>query len=219
MRDCSDDDAAGAGQRGFQIDHDDVPGKMTEAWIQRPALPAWQTSAEWGRDDPQALLDAGPVAVGSALARLVEMGEMSLDRSVRELSALIRDWLESDLGQFDPLDFHLGLKRRDGRRPLAFEAKLAERTRLVIGLSREAPYSGMTATAAAKALRVACSRYASGQWLRDREDRTARPQGERTIWFRVMRLGLHRQMPAVDELAERILIDRGGAEPQMVLPL
>ena len=200
--------------RGFEIDHEDVPERMDCAWIQRPDLPAWATSAEWGADDPMALLAAGPVAIGSALARLVEMGEMSLDRSVRELSALIRDWLESDLGQHDFFDFHLGLRPRDGRRPLAFTAKIAERNALVLALSREAPYASMTATAAAKALRASCARYASGQWLRDREERTARPQGEAETWFQVMKLDLHHAMPAVDLLAARIRLDRAEAEPQ-----
>ena len=212
---CPDPEA----RRGFEIDGDDVPERMTEAWIQRPGLPAWSSSADWGRDDPQALLEAGPVAVGTALARLAEMGEISLDREIREVAALLREWLESDLGQHDFLDFHLGLRPRDGRRPLAFEARLAERNHLVLSLSRQAPYCNMTAAGAAKALRAGCARYAAGQWIRDREDRKARPQGEATTWWHVMKLGLHRPMPAADELAARIRQDRGGQEPQLSLPL
>lgn len=135
----ADDQKDPEARRGFEIDGADVPERMDCAWIRRPDLPAWSSSPEWSRDDPMALLAAGPVPVGSALARLVEMGEMSLERDVREVAALLRDWLESDLGQHDFLDFHLGLRPRDGRRPLAFEAKIAERNRLVLELSRQAP--------------------------------------------------------------------------------
>ncbi|PYF12991.1 hypothetical protein C8J30_101376 [Rhodobacter viridis] len=213
------DDDAGAGQtgparRGLEIDHEDVPPTMTEAWIQRPALPAWQTSADWHLDDPEALLAAGPVAVGSALARLVEWGGLSADREVREVAALISEWLTEDLGQHDFLDFHLGLRPRDGRRPLAFEAKIAERNALVLSLSREAPYREMTASAAAKALRAACARYESTRWPEDRKDRKTRPGGEAETWWLVMKLGLHHPMPGADTLAERIRQDRKGQEPQ-----
>lgn len=222
MRDDHDDEDAGAGQtgpdpearRGFEIDGLDVPAPMSCAWIQRPALPAWVSSADWDKDDPQALLEAGPVTVGSALARLVELGEVSLDRQVREVAGLLREWLEGDLGRFDHLDFHLGLRPRDGRRPLAFEAKLAERTRLVLELSRQAPYSGMTAKKAAAALRAACARYESTRWPEDRKDRKTRPGGEAETWWLVMKLGLHHPMPDIDTLAARIRQDRKGQEPQ-----
>ena len=165
-------------RRGFEIDGADVPPTMDAAWITRPELPAWATSAEWHLDDREALLAAGPVAVGSALARLVEWGGLGADREVREVAALVRHWFEGDLGQHDHLDFCLGLRPRDGRRPLAFSAKLAERDRLVIDLSRQVPYREMTASAAAKALRTACARYESPRWPEDRKDRKTRPGGE-----------------------------------------
>lgn len=206
-------------RRGFVIDGADLPAPMSCAWIQRPALPAWSISAEWSQDDPQVLLEAGPQASGSALARWIEEGQMSHDRGVREIATLAREWIEGDLGRFDSLCFHLGLRPRDGRRPLADIARRAERDRLVVALSREAPYSGMTAKRAAAALRASCARYASGQWLRDREERTARPQGEGATWFQVMKLDLHHPMPGIDTLAARIALDRGGAEPQLSLPL
>ena len=77
-------------RRGFEIDGADVPPTMDAAWITRPELPAWATSAEWHLDDREALLAAGPVAVGSALARLVEWGGLGADREVREVAALVR---------------------------------------------------------------------------------------------------------------------------------
>lgn len=219
MCDDRDDDDTGAGQtgparRGFEIDSADVPPTMDAAWITRPDLPAWSSSAEWSRDDPMALLAAGPVAVGSALARLVEMGEMAIDREVREVSALLREWLEEDLGEHDLLDFHLGLRPRDGRRPLAFEAKIAERNRLVIDLSRQAPYCSMSAKTAAVALRAACERYETTRWPEDREKRKTRPGGHDATWYRIFRLGLHHTMPDASTLAARIRLDRGGVEPQ-----
>lgn len=206
-------------RRGFEIDHADVPERMTEAWIIRPALPAWQTSADWHLDDPEALLGAGPVAVGSALARLVEMGQLSLDRQVREVAALIGEWLCEDLGAFDALDFHLGLRPRDGRRPLAFSAKIAERNALVMALSREAPYSGMTAKKAAAALRASCQRYEATVWPKHRAERETRPSGHDAAWYKVLKLGLHYPMPDIDTLAARIRQDRAEAEPQLSLPL
>ena len=207
---CPDPEA----RRGFEIDGDDVPERMTEAWIRRPDLPAWQTSAEWGADDPMGLLEAGPVPVGSALARLAEMGEMALDRQVREVSALLREWLTEDRGQHDFLDFHLGLRPRDGRRPLAFQAKIAERNALVLELSRQSPYREMTAREAAVALRAACERSETTRWPEDREKRKTRPGGHDATWYQIMRLGLHHPMPDVGTLAARILLDRGGREPQ-----
>ena len=218
MRDRDDGDtgagSTGPALRGFEIDGDDVQDRMTCAWIARPDLPAWSSSADWSRDDPMALLAAGPVPVGSALARLVEWGSLSLDREVREVAALCREWLTDDLGAFDNLDFHLGLRPRDGRRPLAFEAKIAERNALVLALSRQAPYCSMSARAAAVALRAACERYETTRWPEDREKRKTRPGGHDATWYQIMRLGLHHPMPDVGTLAARILLDRGGREPQ-----
>lgn len=201
-------------RRGFEIDGADVPERMDAAWITRPDLPAWVSSAEWGADDPMALLEAGPQTSGSALARWIEEGQISHDKGVREIATLAREWVEGDLGRFDSLCFHLGLRPRDGRRPLADIARRAERDRLVIALSREAPYSTMTAAAAAKALRASCARYQAGLWLKHREERKTRPSGHDETWWQIMRLGLHHPMPDVGTLAARILLDRGGREPQ-----
>lgn len=197
--------------RSTTIDSRDMPPPIAAPWIDRKPWNFWIDSASFADDDPEALRASGPQAVAAALAGLAEWGAACGRKDVREVAALLREWLIGDAGRFDTLDRDLGLSPRDGRRPLSDIAKRAARDAMVIGLSRERPYAGMGARKAAQALRAACEAYETRRWSTDRAERETRPQGENGVWWQVMKLGLTYTMPGEERLKTLIERDRGRA--------
>ncbi|RID91615.1 hypothetical protein D2N39_13035 [Gemmobacter lutimaris] len=192
------------------LDSADMMPPIHAPWIDRLPFDHWVNSATFRHDDPEGLRKEGPKAVASALAGLAEWGQAAGRKDVREIAALIREWLIEDAGKHDTLDRDLGLSPRDGSRPLSNIARRAERDELVILLSRETPYAQMSARRAARELREACTAYETRRWPVDRAERKSRPQGEAGVWWQVMKLGLPYAMPGEETLKLVIEIDRAA---------
>lgn len=170
------------------IRSDDMPDPILPAFFRHVPVEAVIDSRSWGADNPEALRERGPRAVGEALTRLALAGQGSVFQDVREVSALILDYLTTGLHD-DPLDLDLGLRRRDGRPDLALISRRAERDRLVLDLARRGPWAAMGPWQAAKAIRAAFADYEANRLAGDRK-RGRRPSGDDATFWLISRLAL-----------------------------
>lgn len=186
------------------IRSDDLPDPELPAFYRRAPVDQVVDSATFAQDDPEGLRAQGPRAVGEALTRLALTGQTSIHRDVREISALLLAYLTDGL-HHDALDLDLGLRRRDGRPGLDLIARRAERTQLIVDLSRQHPWSPMGPWAAAKAMRAAFAEYEARRWPGHR-GRASRPAGADGAWWAILRMGL--ALPKERVIAEAIRGDR-----------
>jgi hypothetical protein len=206
---------ASAPALAIRIDSADLSAPLRPAWYDPPGALSVLDTADFGNDRPEALRSAGPLAVGTALYGLAEWGALSIRADVREVAALLREYLSDGLDH-DSLDFDLGLRPRDGSPGLALLARRAERDRLVTMLARNAPFRDMGPWAAAGALRAACLAYEAKGWPRDRPParRTAPAAEPVATFWRVLRMGLPQgPMPRQADLRRMIADDRERNPP------
>lgn len=189
------------------IRSDDMPDPILPAFFRHVPVEAVIDSRSWGADDPEALRERGPRAVGEALTRLALAGQGSVFQDVREVSALILEFMATGMDH-DTLDYDLGLRRRDGRPGLDLIARRAERDRLVLDLARREPWAAMGPWQAARAIRAAFAEYEANRLAGDRK-RGKRPSGDDETFWLICRLALPQGgLPKERDLAALILEGR-----------
>jgi hypothetical protein len=173
----------------IRLASDDLPDTRPDpAWaLTEPVQAAFDSSA-FGHDDPERLKARGPVAVASALLVLARWGRFAPWRAVREVCQLLIRHLTGDL-RGEGLELALGLRRATGGAGLAFEAALAERDALLVGLAKLAPWAGMGPWSAARAMRLSFADYERNRFPGHRR-RGTRPAGDDEVWWLILNLDL-----------------------------
>lgn len=169
----ADDDRPGParpapGGEGERID----PPIYRAPWYSPAPVDPMHRDPEWGMDDPEALLAAGPIACGIAFGQLCDEGMMSWRRQTREIAARALRWLDRDGGRFEPLEVALGLKPG---KSFAYYRSVATRDALLIDLARHRPYVDMAPHPAASAIRAAGERFQAVAWPRFRPQEGRKP--------------------------------------------
>lgn len=190
------------------FDSRDYPPRPSRPWF-IPPPPVWTGSPEWGLDDPARLRTAPLRETASAALGFAYEGRLSAKRSTREIATLFGDWIETDLGRTEDLETALGLKR-PGTSLTEIDSR-SEIAVMAVRLARQSPWAGMTAIAAARAIKTAFDRWEAAVWPRYADCETAPPLAEPAlIFWRMKAFGFVKTLPNEERLRSLIAADRGA---------
>lgn len=158
------------------IDSAEMPDRVNLPWRETPDLvQLLAASNDLADDDPDALREAGARVVASKLIAMAEWARLHPDRGVRELAALVEQFLSGDhFRDGQSLDVFLGLRPSGGRPSLAREIAIYERNRAVRRLAAMEPFRSMKPTMAGKVIRWMYERCHGSRWAWHGDDQPPR---------------------------------------------
>ena len=182
------------------------PPQYRAAWYRPAPVDPFTGGPEWDADDPEALRAAGAQAVATALAGLADLGRMAWRRDIREVSALVLEWLDADGGAYDDLLADIGFRPKRGASFVSVR-KLAARDAILADLIRDRlPRCGnQSDMQVARDIRDQFEAYrANGGHAADKAVGGRQRDATRAAFFDILDLGLHYPMPSVQGIAAMV---------------
>ena len=168
----------------FSICSDDLPPPFEAPWFKRSRWEEVVNSSKFSEtDDPDRLRLTGADAVASAIVQLAESGLTDPRSGVREAARLLLEYFAERHFHYEPLDYFLGLRRRDGKSSLSYRDRLAERDAVVAEMAVADRWADLAPRDAAKAMKREFGRWEASVLPRLKADRKTRPALEPDEWF------------------------------------